>query len=131
MVWCGTDRLALQLHFVFFLLCLHSSVARGGRSLEHQLVEKSGGDSPHDRASPVDPVVVPAAGHYTGPQAAGRVHAGSCERNGKQVAGGDGQPDGQGGGALHTSSVICIGSCSKHNQHQNQGDQELNTQSLQ
>ena len=65
-----------------------------------------------------------------GSQGPGRVHAGAGQWDGEEVAGGDGQTDGQGGRAFHTLSVVSVSSHCEHDENQDHRDDELNTEPL-
>ena len=82
--------------------------------LEEELVDESGSDPSQDGARPVDPVIVPGAEDQGRPEGPGGVHAGAREGDGEQVAGGDGETDGQGSRALHTLGVVTVGSRGEH-----------------
>ena len=48
----------------------------------------------------------------------------------EEVAGGDGQTDGEGGAALHIGGIVLVGGGREHGEHQHHRDQELNAQGL-
>ena len=98
--------------------------------LEEELVDESGSDPSQDGARPVDPVIGPGAEDQGRPEGPGGVHAGAREGDGEQVAGGDGETDGQGSRALHTLGVVTVGSRGEHHRHQHHRDDELDTEAL-
>ncbi len=55
----------------------------------------------------------------------------TSERNGEEVAGGDGEPDGEWRAPLHVPGVVLVGGRREDGQHQHHRDQELNTHRLQ
>ena len=98
--------------------------------LQDELVDEGRCDSAEDGTQPVDPVVVPGVEHDGGAQGPGRVHAGPGERDGEEVAGGDGQADGEGGRASHTLTVVSVSSRGEDDQDQDHRDDELDTKAL-
>ena len=97
---------------------------------QDELVDESRSDTAEDGTHPVDPVIGPGIeddGRSEGP---GRVHAGAGEGDGEEVAGGDGQPDGEGGRTFHTLRVVSVSSGREDDENQDQGDDELNTEPL-
>lgn len=98
--------------------------------LEDQLVDEGGSDSSQDGSKPVYPVVVPGTEDDSGSKGAGGVHAGAGERNSEEVAGGDGESDGQGSRALHVGGVVVVSSSSENNQDEDEGDEELDSEGL-
>ena len=61
-------------------------------------------------------------------EATGRVHAGASYGDGEEVAGGDGESDGERGGPLDL--VVLIGGRAEHHQHQHHRYQELDAERL-
>ncbi len=55
----------------------------------------------------------------------------TSEGNGEEVAGGDGEPDGEWRAPLHVPGVVLVGGRREDGQHQHHRDQELNTHRLQ
>ena len=113
------------------LVCLGQGLGLGNLgSLEAQLVDNGGGDSSKDRSQKVDPQVGVTPKDNVGSKGPGRVHAGAGQGDGEQVASGDGQTNGQGCRSFDTGGVVIIGSGSKDNQHQDEGDEEFDAKSL-
>ena len=98
--------------------------------LEDELVDNGGRDTSEDGAEPVDPVVGPHVVDGGGSEGPGGVHAGARQLYGKQVAGSDGQADGEGCRASHTPGVVFVCSRGKHDQDQHHRDEELHTKGL-
>ena len=73
-------------------------------------------------------MVIPFGSHCGRSEAPGGVHAGACDGDGEEVAGGDGEADGERGGPLDL--VVLVGRRPEHNQHQHHRDQELDAESL-
>jgi len=48
----------------------------------------------------------------------------------EEVAGGDGETNGEGGAALHIGGIVLVGGGREHGEHQHHRDQELNAQGL-
>jgi hypothetical protein len=55
----------------------------------------------------------------------------TSEGNGEEVAGGDGEPDGEWRAPLHVPRVVLVGGRREDGQYQHHRDQELNTHRLQ
>merc|ERR1719151_463324 len=102
----------------------------GGWCSKEKLIDESSRNSSKDWSRPVHPVVVPEAHHSIGSEGTGRVHAGSSERDGKKVAGCDGQSNSERCRALDTGRVVLVSSGGKHNKHQHHCDQELDSEAL-
>ena len=75
-------------------------------------------------------MVVPGAEDDGRPESPSRVHAGAGEGDGEEVAGGDGQSDGEWSRAFHTSRVVSVSSSGEDDENQDHGDDELNTKPL-
>ena len=74
------------------------------------------------------PMVSPEAADSRRPEAAGRVHAGTSYGDGEEVAGGDGESDGERGRPLDL--VVLVGGRAEHHQHEHHRDEELDAERL-
>ena len=109
---------------------MYSSLSLLLSCLQDELVDEGSRDPAEDGTNPVYPVMGPGIkddGRSEGP---GRVHAGAGERDGEEVASGDGEPDGEGGRTLHTLRVVSVSSRGEDHQNQDHRDDELNAKAL-
>lgn len=99
-------------------------------SLEDHLVDEGRGDASKDGSQPVDPVVLPGSEDDSGSEGTSGVHAGAGEGNSEEMAGGDGESDGEGSRSFDGGSVVVVSSGSEDNQNENEGDEELDSEGL-